>query len=49
LAGIKFGDFGQNALFFNLTNFKFGDLVPQPKYYITTMKQSLTASWQLAI
>ena len=27
LAGIKFGDFSQNAVFFNLANFKFGDLI----------------------
>ena len=28
--GIKFADFGQNAMFFNLADFKFADLVPQP-------------------
>jgi len=37
LVGIKFGDFGQNAVFFNLVSFKFGNLVPQPKNNVTTM------------
>jgi len=31
LAGIKFGNFSQNVVFFNLASFKFVDLVPQPK------------------
>ena len=30
LAGIKFGDFSQNAVFLNLADSKFGDSVPQP-------------------
>jgi len=38
LAGTKFGNFCQNTGFFNLTNFKFGDSVPQPKYCVTTTK-----------
>ena len=38
LAGIKLGDFGQNTILFNLANIKLGDSVPQPKYYVTTMK-----------
>ena len=30
LAGIIFGDFGQNAIFFNLVSFKFGNSRPRP-------------------
>ena len=46
LAGIKFDDFGQNTVLFNLVNFKFGDSVPQPKNDVTTTMQ---ASWKIAI
>ena len=36
LVDTKFGGFGQNTVFFKLANFKFDDLVPQPKNDVTT-------------
>ena len=38
LAGIKFDDFGQNAVFLDLVNFKYGNSVPQPKKMISSLQ-----------
>ena len=48
LVGIKFGNFGQNAKFQNLANFKYGNSVPRLKNDITTTRKvSSSLSWAI--
>jgi len=46
LAGIKFGDFGQNTTSFNLVSFKFGDSAPNVMSPLQ-FKPSLEVDWVL--